>query len=182
MCGGSVRSGGVILGSLASGCVRGNSAGVDSRLDQAIRRRWATGSPASPELPRRRVPHGEPVASCAVEGIRTHSVLPQNPLIPVPQTVQHSLHQPLLPTRDHLVQRGCDEARQADHVGVVLHRGVQDLLPGHHNPQVDDLAGGGDGVVGCCEDIRLRVVQAMTIPSAFLRGRQVRHACPRRAP
>ena len=39
----------------------------------------------------------------------------------------------------HLVERGCDQAGQADHVGVDLLRLVEDLLRGHHHAEVDHL-------------------------------------------
>ncbi|EPY19858.1 5-methyltetrahydrofolate--homocysteine methyltransferase [Strigomonas culicis] len=39
----------------------------------------------------------------------------------------------------HLVQRGRDEAGEADHVHLVLARGGEDLLAGHHHANVDDL-------------------------------------------
>ena len=48
-----------------------------------------------------------------------------------------SLH--LAGHRHHLVERGGDQARQADHVGLVLARRVQDLLRRHHDSEVDDL-------------------------------------------
>jgi hypothetical protein len=39
----------------------------------------------------------------------------------------------------HLVERGRDQAGQADQVGVVLARRVEDLLRRHHHAEVDDL-------------------------------------------
>ena len=39
----------------------------------------------------------------------------------------------------HLLERRRDEAGQADDVGVVLERGVEDLLRRHHDAEVDDL-------------------------------------------
>ena len=40
---------------------------------------------------------------------------------------------------DHLVERGRDQAAQADQVGVDLARGVEDLLRRHHHAEVDHL-------------------------------------------
>ncbi len=39
----------------------------------------------------------------------------------------------------HLVQRRRDQPAQADHVGVLVDGGLQDLLGGRHHAQVDDL-------------------------------------------
>ena len=41
--------------------------------------------------------------------------------------------------RHHLVQRGGDETAEADHVGVIFVGGLEDVLPGHHHPHVDDV-------------------------------------------
>ena len=41
--------------------------------------------------------------------------------------------------RHHLVERRGDEAGQADHVGVVVVGALQDVLPRHHDAEVDDL-------------------------------------------
>ena len=41
---------------------------------------------------------------------------------------------------DHLVQGGGDEAAQADHVGLLLPRGLEDPVGADHHPQVDDVA------------------------------------------
>ena len=38
---------------------------------------------------------------------------------------------------DHFIQRRRDQARQADHVGILLNRGFDDLGPGHHHAQID---------------------------------------------
>ena len=38
----------------------------------------------------------------------------------------------------HFLQRGRDEARQADHVGTYLLRGLEDLVGGHHDSEIDD--------------------------------------------
>jgi hypothetical protein len=40
---------------------------------------------------------------------------------------------------DHLVERGRDEAGQADDVHLVLLRCIEDLIAGHHDAEVDDL-------------------------------------------
>jgi hypothetical protein len=40
---------------------------------------------------------------------------------------------------DHLIQRGGDEAREANHVGFVLYGSVKDLVPGSHYAHVDHL-------------------------------------------
>ena len=40
---------------------------------------------------------------------------------------------------DHLVERGCDEAGEADEVGLVPDRGLKDRLAGNHHAKVDDL-------------------------------------------
>ena len=39
--------------------------------------------------------------------------------------------------RDHFIEAGGDQAAEADHVGLVLVGGVEDVLPGHHHPEVD---------------------------------------------
>ena len=40
---------------------------------------------------------------------------------------------------DHLLERGRDEAGEADHVRLALARRLQDLVGGHHHPEVDHL-------------------------------------------
>src|SRR3546814_9736533 len=39
----------------------------------------------------------------------------------------------------HLVERRGDQARKPDHVGIIFVRGFEDLRPGHHHAEVDDL-------------------------------------------
>jgi hypothetical protein len=39
----------------------------------------------------------------------------------------------------HLLERRRDEAREPDHVGVLLARGLEDLLRGHHDAEVHDV-------------------------------------------
>ena len=39
----------------------------------------------------------------------------------------------------HLVERGRDQPGQADHVGVLAARRVEDLLRRHHDAEIDDL-------------------------------------------
>ena len=41
--------------------------------------------------------------------------------------------------KHHLVQRGRDETRQADNVGLVLARGLQDFLRRHHDAQINHV-------------------------------------------
>jgi len=39
----------------------------------------------------------------------------------------------------HLVERGRDEAGEADEIGLFFARGGEDLFAWHHHPEVDDL-------------------------------------------
>ena len=39
--------------------------------------------------------------------------------------------------RHHFIQRRCDEAREADNVGVMLSCRIQNGLRGHHHPEVN---------------------------------------------
>ncbi len=41
--------------------------------------------------------------------------------------------------RHHFVERRGDQAAEADHVGVILVRRLEDLRPGDHHAEVDDL-------------------------------------------
>ena len=41
--------------------------------------------------------------------------------------------------RHHLVERWRDQARKADHVRLIVVGGLQDVLPRHHDAEVDDL-------------------------------------------
>ena len=45
----------------------------------------------------------------------------------------------LLRDEDHLVERRRDEAAQADDVRVLVERGLQNAIAGHHHAQIDDL-------------------------------------------
>ncbi len=45
----------------------------------------------------------------------------------------------LLGHRHHLVERGRDQAREADHVGLVVVGGLEDFLERHHDAEIDDL-------------------------------------------
>ncbi len=53
------------------------------------------------------------------------------------QIVVETLH--LAGDVHHLVERRCDEPGQADHCSTLALRGLEDLLAGHHDAEVDDL-------------------------------------------